>query len=132
MTSCTEENLTVKGSLRFDTAEVDFDSSTIVNQPASARPRTVITGSSYTITSTDDLIGVNYAGAVTVTMPAANSVTAGRSFTVIDESDAASTNNITIVCAGSDTVKGFSSILLENDGESVSFYSDGVSKWHLH
>ena len=54
-----------------------------------------IVTSTYTAKAGDRLVGVNYAGAVTITLPSAQ-LRAGRSYTIKDESGAAASNNITV------------------------------------
>ena len=52
-----------------------------------------VTAATYTAKAGDRLIGVNRAGAVTVTLPTAE-VRPGRVYTIKDESGAAASNNI--------------------------------------
>ncbi len=54
-----------------------------------------VTGATYAAKAGDQLIGVNRAGAVTVTLPIAQ-LRAGRIYTIKDESVAAATNNVTV------------------------------------
>lgn len=85
----------------------------------------------YTITATDpDYIGItSTAAARTVTLPAASAVSAGRTFVVKDESGAAATNNITVQRAGSDTIDGATTKVINTNYGSARLYSDGASKW---
>lgn len=97
-------------------------------------PRTgylAVTGSTATLTATTGkLIRINYAGAVTVTLPAASAVPANDVYFVLkDESGAAGSNNITISRAGSDTIDGATSYVISTNYGKVALYSDGASKW---
>jgi hypothetical protein len=68
------------------------------------RPRTSVTTATYNVTSTDFNIWVNFAGAVTITIPDAENVN-GRELVIRDRSGNASTNNITVKGA-TQTVNG--------------------------
>lgn len=85
----------------------------------------------YTILITDPTyIGVTSTAAPrTITLPAASAVPAGKTFTVKDESGAAVTNNITVSRAGSDTIDGATTKVINTNYGGVTLYSDGVSKW---
>lgn len=85
-------------------------------------PITSVTTSSYTIRPQDYYIGVNYAGAVTITLPRADRE--GKIFIVKDELGEASkgTNRyITILPTGSDLIDGENSVILAFDFGSLTF-----------
>ena len=85
-------------------------------------PVTSVTSSSYTIKPQDYYIGVNYAGAVTITLPRADRE--GKIFIVKDELGEASkgTNRyITILPTGSDLIDGENSAILAFDFGSLTF-----------
>jgi hypothetical protein len=88
---------------------------------------TYITSSSYTITEDDYYIGVNYAGAVTITLP--SGVIEGTTYIVKDELGEASkgTNRyITILPSGSDLIDGRDRAILAFDYGSLTFvYRNG-------
>lgn len=88
---------------------------------------TYITSSSYTITENDYYIGVNYAGAVTITLP--TGAVEGTTYIVKDELGQASkgTNRyITILPSGSDKIDGRNRAILAYDfGSLTFFYRDG-------
>lgn len=88
---------------------------------------TYITSSSYTITENDYYIGVNYAGAVTITLP--TGAVEGTTYIVKDELGEASkgTNRyITILPSGSDEIDGRNRAILAYDfGSLTFFYRDG-------
>lgn len=88
---------------------------------------TYVTTSSYTITENDYYIGVNYAGAVTVTLP--TGVIEGTTYIVKDELGQASkgTNRyITILPSGSDLIDGRDRAILAFDYGSLTFvYRNG-------
>lgn len=71
---------------------------------------TEVTTATYQALVTDEVIHVNYAGAVTITMPAGSDIGRGGRLIVQDTSGAAASNNITIQRKGSDTVNGGTSI----------------------
>ena len=88
---------------------------------------TYVTSASYTITENDYYIGVNYAGAVTITLPTGASD--GTTYIVKDELGEASkgTNRyITILPSGSDKIDGQDRAILAYDYGSLTFvYRNG-------
>lgn len=85
-------------------------------------PITSVTSSSYSVTLNDYYIGVNYAGAVTITLPKADRE--GKIFVIKDELGEASkgTNRyITILPSGSDLIDGRDKAILAYDYGSLSF-----------
>ena len=90
---------------------------------------TAVTDAAYTAKAGDQVIGVNRAGVVTVTLPTAE-VRQGRIYTVKDESGAAATNNITLATEGSETIDGAGTYTLSANYQAISLYSDG-SNWFV-
>ena len=90
---------------------------------------TAITDATYTAKAGDQVIGVNRAGVVTVTLPTAE-VRPGRIYTVKDESGNASSNNITVATEGSETIDGSATHVIIVDYQGVGYYSDG-SNWFI-
>ena len=94
-------------------------------------PTTSVTTSSYNIRSQDYYIGVNYAGAVAITLPRADRE--GKVFVVKDELGEASkgTNRyITILPSGSDLIDGRDRAILAYDYGSLTFIWKGNS-WRV-
>ena len=94
-------------------------------------PITSVTSSSYSITTNDYYIGVNYAGAVTLRLPYADRE--GKVFIVKDELGEASrgTNRyITILPSGSDLIDGRDRAILAFDYGSLTFIWKGNS-WRV-
>lgn len=94
-------------------------------------PITSVTTSSYTIKPQDYYIGVNYAGAVTITLPRADRE--GKIFIVKDELGEASkgTNRyITILPSGTDLIDGRDRAILAYDYGSLTFIWKGNS-WRV-
>ena len=79
---------------------------------------TVVTTNTYTVVSTDYYIGVNYAGPVTITIPA--SISSGREVVIKDESGNCETNNITVNAKVDNDANGF--ILAINNGAVHMLY----------
>lgn len=96
-----------------------------------ATDRKSITSSPYTILASDDLIACNHSAALTLTLPAASAVSEGRKFTIKDESGNASTYNITINRAGSDTIDGETSVVISGNYDSIDIYRGGSGNWHV-
>ena len=94
-------------------------------------PITSVTSSSYTIRPQDYYIGVNYAGAVTITLPKADRE--GKIFVVKDELGEASkgTNrHITILPTGTDLIDGRNRAILAFNYGSLTFIWKGNS-WRV-
>jgi hypothetical protein len=94
-------------------------------------PITSVTTSSYTIKPQDYYVGVNYAGAVTITLPKADRE--GKVFVVKDELGEASkgTNRyITILPTGLDLIDGRDRAILAYDYGSLTFIWKGNS-WRV-
>lgn len=66
--------------------------------------------------ATDCVVGINYAGAATVNLPAG---VANQIFFIGDESGNAATNNITLTPNGTNTINGTSSFVISNNKQKV-------------
>ncbi len=75
---------------------------------------TTVSSTPYVPISTDAMLIVSVAGAVTINLPAASSRN-GYPLTIKDVSGAANTNNITINRDGADTIEGLTSITIATD-----------------
>jgi hypothetical protein len=74
---------------------------------------------------------VSTAAARTITLPLAAAVTAGRFYVISDVTGSGASNNITINRAGSDTIHGDASYVIETAYGTVTLVSDGTSKWQI-
>jgi hypothetical protein len=93
-------------------------------------PRTVTTSSSTLSVSTDYYVGVNYAGAVALALPAGSTATTNQKFIVKDESGLAANNNITITANGTDKIDGQSSLVIAINNGSITLFWTG-SRWSI-
>jgi hypothetical protein len=94
-------------------------------------PITSVTSASYSIKPQDYYVGVNYAGAVTITLPKAERE--GKIFIVKDELGEASKGSnryITILPSGSDLIDGRDRAILAFDYGSLTFIWKGNS-WRV-
>lgn len=91
-------------------------------------PETAVTTTTYTILSTDGVITALNASAITLTLPAASGVPAGKIYFIKRLSTLSS---VTINRAGSDTIDGGTSIVLTETYESIVLESDGTSAWRI-
>jgi hypothetical protein len=94
-------------------------------------PVTYVTSSTYSVTHKDYYIGVNYAGAVTITLPYADRE--GKKFVVKDELGEASmgaNRYITILPSGSDLIDSRDRAILAYDYGSLTFIWRGNS-WRV-
>lgn len=97
----------------------------IYPQTSAAGSFTILSSASYieVLVNTNSLAG-------TITLPPANSVSAGRFFIVKDATANAATHNITVLPAGADTIDGAASLLpFVWNGQSATFVSDGNTNW---
>lgn len=88
----------------------------------------------YQVLKTDYLVAVQsdtLTSSVTLTLPAASSLINGQTFSFKDEGGNANNRNIEIAAAGSDTIDGQSSIILESPYAAVNIYTNGVSKYFI-
>jgi hypothetical protein len=90
--------------------------------------------SAYTMAVDDHIIGVDTSGGtVTITLPDADTFTAGQVFIIKDEGANAASNNITITTDTSgDKIDGSNSVLLDSDRASVNIYTDGSANYYIY
>ncbi len=67
-------------------------------------------------------------GTAEATLPAIGVGNAGRRLRISDEDGSAGTNAITVVCSGSDTIRGSASATLESDWDSITVEADNTNK----
>ena len=91
-----------------------------------ATNRTAVTTPTYTVLSTDSIIGVNDANTVTLSFPAAIQAD-GKIWTVKDESGAGAANNIVIRIDGTQTIDGATNQTISTNYGAVDIYSDGTN-----
>jgi hypothetical protein len=89
-------------------------------------PRTAVVASPYVALQSDSIIGVNFAGAVAITLPAAAVALRGKIFVITDESGNAVINNITIHTAGGN-INGAATALINTDYGSLQIYCSGTA-----
>jgi hypothetical protein len=123
-------------SLIYDGANVSWGSATTISATVVGFVRTAPSSNPYSIPSTDNLIAVNSsAGAYTVTLPQANTVTSGYVIIVKDEGLDADVNNITINAFDGDHIGtnagAVTTQTITLKGGVDRYYSDGTSKWFL-
>jgi len=70
--------------------------------------------------------------AITLTLPAASACSNGQAFVIKDEGGAADSKNVTIACAGSDTIDGANSITLQSPYASIQLYCNGTDKFFIY
>lgn len=82
---------------------------------------TLVTAATYTVLDADDVVDVNRAGAVTLTLPA--SPDSGQRHFIHDSSGAAATNNITIQPAAGDINGAASVVISTNYARRIVIYN---------
>ena len=88
--------------------------------------------SNYTVTNSDYYIGIGSgSGAIKLTLPAASTCTDGQTFVVKDEYGHAQTNNITVSGAGTDTIDGQNTAVLQSNYAAVSLYCNGSGSFYI-
>ena len=93
--------------------------------------RTII--STATASITDYYIGADSTnGPISIRLPNAATLSDGQTYVVKDESGAASTNNVTILASGSQTIDGQNSVVLESPFASLQLYCNGTNKYFIY
>jgi len=128
----------VGGDLYFTnssgTAVQITDGGSIVSSPGSASIfETSAVSGDVTISPSDTFVYliIDTSAARAITLPLASAVTAGRIYILKDATGQADTNAITIARAGSDTIDGDTSYVMDEEYGSRIVVSDGTSKWHV-
>lgn len=86
-----------------------------------------------TASASDYYIGTDStAGAISIRLPNAGTLSDGQAYVIKDESGAASTNNITILASGSQTIDGQNSVVLESPFASLQLYCNGTNKYFIY
>lgn len=88
--------------------------------------------STATASSNDTLLGVSASAAIDIRLPSAGDYSNGQYFIIKDEAGNANVNNITVKTSGSQTIDGYTSIILESPFVSVNLYSNGVNKFFIY
>jgi hypothetical protein len=100
--------------------------------------RTVVSAvGPYFILVTDEIIGIDTSSnVVTVTLPQITSLGTTnnyKKYNIVDEGGNATNNNITLATTGGDTInKAASPLLISNNNDAISLYSDGSSNWVIY
>lgn len=86
-----------------------------------------------TILSTDTFVyyEVNTSAPRTFTLPSASAVAHGRYYIIKDVTGSAASNNITINRAGSDTIEGLTSFVIDGSRGGVLIESNGSNGWNV-
>ena len=90
---------------------------------------TTVNAATYDLLASDDILNVTYTatGAVTsLTLPTAQCVS-GRVIVIKDAGGNAGTNNITIATQGAEKIDGLDTLVINNNYNSVTLYSDGTN-----
>ena len=90
-----------------------------------------VTSATYTVLTGDATVFINYAGAVTITIPSALIAKTGWTCIFKDISLNASVHNISIVTAGAEEIEGETDALIDVDGAVLELRSDGTDLWDI-
>ena len=93
---------------------------------------TTVNAASYSTVRTDHILDVTYTstGAVEITIKSKD-VSDGRKLVIKDSGGNASTNNITVITEGSETIDGDDSAIICGDNDSIELYCDGTN-WKIY
>ena len=94
-----------------------------------------VTAVDYTIKITDFVVAALSDAdetAITLTLPAASACSNGQAFVIKDEGGDADSKNVTIACAGSDTIDGGNSVTLQSPYASIQLYCNGTDKYFIY
>jgi hypothetical protein len=125
-------NLTVSGSTIL--GDSTSDSTTVngaITLNGSLYFRATLVSSSYTVVSTDYIIGANSSGSsFGITLPSVASTTAGRVLIIKDETGFSTTNPIYISASSGETIDGDSVITINSEHTSIGLYCTSTG-WHI-
>ena len=107
------------------------DGSTVGGFRASMARRTAVADANHTAVQTERIVAyTSITAARTVALPAASAFPPGEVLRVVDESGSCSAaNTITLAPAGSDTIDGATSSVINIAYGALALVSDGSSKW---
>jgi uncharacterized Zn-binding protein involved in type VI secretion len=92
-----------------------------------------VSQSPYTVSSTDEIIGIDTTGGeVVITLPEISTIGGTnnyKKFHIVDEGGNTSINNITVNPSGSNTINKRINLIIDADHTSITLYNDGVSNW---
>lgn len=71
-------------------------------------------------------------GPISIRLPSAATLSDGQAYVIKDETGAASTNNVTILASGSQTIDGQNSVVLESPFASLQLYCNGTNKYFIY
>lgn len=93
-----------------------------------------VNSNSYTITTTDNIIGINYTNtaSVTLTLPLASTIDIGHIYHIKDQQYNCKTNNIIINATSNDLIDSQSNFIMNVNGMSISLYCDGSTNFYLY
>lgn len=77
----------------------------------------------------DQVIFAELVASITVTLPLVSSLTAGKWYAVWVDGAATTLKKVTVLPSGADTINDAANWTLDTPRESVTFVSNGVSKW---
>lgn len=131
------DSLGIADASRFTVAAYNLDTEAYEEvrldqfPPNTAEFRTAHGDSNYAILNTDRYVGLTatLTAGRTWSLPAANTVPAGRVVTVQDEVGGIGSFSLTVTPTGADTINGAASVVLSSARAGLSFVSDGTSKW---
>jgi hypothetical protein len=125
-------NLTtpIAGAMEYDGTNLYF-SPTALRKIVSVYDRITVADTAYTVLATDNNIQyTSLSTARIVTLPAASALTAGKFIIIGDASGSCSASNtLTITRAGTDTISGMTTYVINTAYGQVNLQSDGVGKW---
>lgn len=102
-----------------------------IEQLRVAAPLTLVSSTPYTVKVLDEILQCDTSVALTLNLPAASSVTAGRRYYIKDATGNAEINNITVTPDGFDTIDGDNTLIIQANYAGVAIYCDGVSAWFI-
>ena len=91
----------------------------------------VLVSSTYTILSTDYLVGVNTSTSTcSITLPSVSTTTAGRTLVIKDETGNATANPIHISASSGEAIDGLSVFTIDSDHGAITLYCTSTG-WHV-
>lgn len=121
------------GAIEFSSTVLYFTPSGSDRRPFRMGGRNAQSGTTYTIVSSDrgKMIGMTNTAARTITLIAASSFQPGDMLYIKDEAGTATTANVTINRAGSDTIDGATSVTISLNYGGTTLYTNGSNAWYV-
>ena len=134
---------TINATKAFTTSSINIGSDTTPTHTFAVAGSSFMSGgitykrkevsTTYTASTTDYYLGIDSTnGTVEIRLPDAAGCSDGQTYVIKDEGGNASTNNITVMASGAQTIDGANSVILESPYAALQLYCNGTSKFFVY